>query len=80
MQSHLFGLLNYFAHPITNAISEGFNSKIQAIKADARGFRRFQNYRFRILFHCGKLDLPRLYRDFHPRSSPKNPETALWKH
>lgn len=57
LQSHLFGLLNYFVHPITNAISEGFNSKIQAIKADARGFRRFENYRCRILFHCGKLDL-----------------------
>jgi transposase len=57
LQTHLFGLLNYFTHPITNAISEGFNSKIQAIKADARGFRRFENYRYRILFHCGKLDL-----------------------
>lgn len=57
LQSHLFGLLSYFVHPITNAISEGFNSKIQAIKADARGFRRFDNYRDRILFHCGKLDL-----------------------
>lgn len=57
LRDHLFGLLNYFAHPITNALSEGFNSKIQAIKADARGFRRFANYRYRILFHCGKLDL-----------------------
>ncbi len=50
LQSHLQGLLNFFLHPITNAISEGFNSKIQAIKADARGFRRFENYRYRILF------------------------------
>jgi len=57
LEQHLHGLLNYFVHPITNAISEGFNSKIQAIKADARGFRRFENYRTRILFHCGKLDL-----------------------
>jgi transposase len=57
LKNHLNGLLNYFTHPITNAISEGFNSKIQAIKADARGFRRFENYRYRILFHCGKLDL-----------------------
>ncbi|MBM3867053.1 MAG: transposase, partial [Verrucomicrobia bacterium] len=31
--------------------------RIQAIKADARGFRRFANYRTRILFFCGKLDL-----------------------
>jgi transposase len=57
LKEHLHGLLNYFTHPITNALTEGFNSKIQAIKADARGFRRFENYRARILFFCGKLDL-----------------------
>jgi hypothetical protein len=27
------------------------------IKANARGFRNFTNYRVRILFLCGKLDL-----------------------
>jgi hypothetical protein len=37
--------------------AEGFNSAIQLIKANARGFRNFTNYRARILFHCGKLDL-----------------------
>ena len=57
LKAHLSGLLTYFTHPITNALTEGFNSKIQAIKADARGFRRFENYRARILFFCGKLDL-----------------------
>ena len=57
LQSHLSGLLNYFVHPITNAITEGFNSRIQSLKAAARGFRRFANYRTRILFFCGKLDL-----------------------
>ena len=57
LKTHLLELLNYFAHPITNALTEGFNSKIQAIKADARGFRSFANYRIRILFHCGKLNL-----------------------
>ncbi|MBL8809894.1 MAG: transposase, partial [Planctomycetaceae bacterium] len=34
-----------------------FNSRIQAIKSNARGFKSFQNYRTRILFFCGKLDL-----------------------
>ena len=58
LQSHLSGLLNYFDHPIANAITEGFNSRIQALKAAARGFRSFANYRTRILFFCGKLDLP----------------------
>lgn len=57
LQDHLLGLLNYFAHPITNALTEGFNSRIQAIKANARGFRRFAAYRARILFHLGKLDM-----------------------
>jgi len=57
IERHLVNLLTYFVHPITNAISEGFNSKIQAIKSDARGFRSFTNYRARILFHCGKLNL-----------------------
>ena len=57
LHSHLSHLLTYFLHPITNAMSEGFNSRIQAIKADARGFRRFAIYRTRILFHCGKLSM-----------------------
>jgi transposase len=57
LHQHLTNLLTYFMHPISNAVSEGFNSRIQAIKADARGFRRFINYRSRILFHCGKLNM-----------------------
>jgi len=57
LHQHPTNLLTYFMHPITNAVSEGFNSRIQAIKADARGFRRFINYRSRILFHCGKLNM-----------------------
>lgn len=57
LRRHLEGLLSYFEHPITNAVSEGLNSKIQSIKASARGFRNFANYRIRILFTCGKLDL-----------------------
>jgi transposase len=59
LQAHLSGLLTYFTYRITNALTEGFNSKIQAIKADARGFRRFENYCIRILFFCGKLDMLR---------------------
>lgn len=57
LKAHLSGLLNYFIYPITNAVTEGLNSKIQQIKANARGFRSFANYRTRILFFCGKLDL-----------------------
>lgn len=43
LNDHLAGLINYFVHPITNAMTEGFNSKIQAIKSNARGFRSFAN-------------------------------------
>ena len=42
---------------LTNATAEGFNSRVQSIKSAARGFRNFENYRTRILFYCGKLDL-----------------------
>jgi len=57
LKRHLEGLLAYLEHPITNAVAEGLNSKIQSIKASARGFRNFENYRISILFHCGKLDM-----------------------
>jgi transposase len=57
LRRHQEGLLNYITHRITNATAEGFNSAIQTIKANARGFRSFENYRIRILFFCGKLDL-----------------------
>jgi len=62
LKRHLPNLLSYFLYRITNATSEGFNSVIQALKYAARkyaarGFRSFKNYRTRILFFCGKLDL-----------------------
>ncbi len=57
LKRHFEDIISYLRHPITNAVTEGLNSKIQAIKASARGFRSFFNYRTRILFFCGKLDL-----------------------
>jgi transposase len=57
IKRHLEDILTYLRHPITNAVTEGLNSKIQAIKSNARGFRSFENYRTRILFFCGKLNL-----------------------
>lgn len=57
MKLHLPNILTYLRHQITNAMMEGFNSKIQSIKANARGYRNFANYRVAILFYCGKLDL-----------------------
>jgi transposase len=57
IKAHFENIITYLRHPITNAVAEGLNSKIQALKANARGFRSFLNYRTRILFFCGKLDL-----------------------
>jgi len=57
LKRHLENILTYFRHPITNAVTEGLNSRIQTLKSNARGFRAFENYRTRILFYCGKLDL-----------------------
>ena len=57
MKRHLDNILTYLRHQITNAMMEGFNSKIQSIKANARGYRNFANYRIAILFYCGKLEL-----------------------
>lgn len=57
LKAALPGLLNYFAHPITNALSESLNSRIQSIKSAARGFHSFETFRTRILFFLGGLDL-----------------------
>ena len=57
LRRHEEGLLSYSKHGISNACAEGFNSAIQIIKTNARGFRNFKNYRAKILFHCGKLDM-----------------------
>lgn len=57
LKRRIENLLTWFEHPITNAHAEGFNSRIQAIKSQARGFRNFANYRSSILFYCGKLSL-----------------------
>lgn len=57
LKRHLTGILAYVKHRITNAVTEGLNSKIQTLKANARGYRNFAHYRTAILFHCGKLSL-----------------------
>jgi len=57
INDHFENIITYLKHRITNAATEGFNGVIQSIKANARGFRNFENYRVAILFQCGKLDL-----------------------
>ncbi len=57
LKCHLDRILSWFRHHISNGMAEGYNSRIQSIKTAARGFRNFANYRTRILFFCGKLNL-----------------------
>jgi transposase len=57
LKRHLPNLLTYFKHRITNALSEGINSKIQTFKLMACGYRNREHYKTAILFHCGGLDL-----------------------
>ena len=57
LKVHLTNLLTYFTHRITNATSEGINSKIQMIKLMACGYRNREHYKAAIYFHCGGLDL-----------------------
>ena len=55
--NHIDQILMYFKHKITNATSEGLNSKIQKVKAMACGFRNKENFKTAIYFHCGGLKL-----------------------
>ncbi len=57
LQRHLANLLTYFKHRITNATTEGINSKIQTLKLMACGYRNREHYKTAIYFHCGGLDL-----------------------
>jgi transposase len=50
-------IITYLKHPITNAISESINSRIQWVQFTARGFRNKGNFMTSIYFHCGGLDL-----------------------
>ena len=37
----------------TNSITEGFHNKMEMLSRRAFGFRNFNNYRMRVLAHCG---------------------------
>jgi len=57
VKRHLHNVLTYYAHPITNAVAEGLNSKIAGIQKRACGFRNRDHFKIAIYFHCGGLDL-----------------------
>ena len=57
IKRHLEGIVNAIYHRVTNARSEGINSRIQWIKYTARGFRNRERFRNAIYFHLGGLDM-----------------------
>jgi transposase len=57
IKRHYDGVMAYFAHRLTSATAEGLNSRIQAIRVQARGYRNREHFKTAIYFHLGGLDL-----------------------
>ena len=57
LQRRIENVLSYCKHEITNAVAEGLNSKIMAIKRRACGYRNKENFKTAIYFFCGGLEL-----------------------
>jgi transposase len=53
----LDNIINHCHHQLTNAVAEGLNSKIMAIKRRAGGYRNVRNFKNVIYFYCGGLQL-----------------------
>lgn len=49
--------MSYFAHRVSNAGAEGLDSRIQAIRVSARGYRNREHFETAIWFHLGGLQL-----------------------
>lgn len=57
IKRHLDNVLTYCTHRMTNAVAEGINSKIMAIKRRAGGYRNPEHFKIAIYFFCGGLEL-----------------------
>ena len=57
IRDRLSNVVSYCTHGITNAVAEGMNSKIMAIKIRVGGYRNRNNFKTAIYFDCGGLDL-----------------------
>ena len=57
IKNHWQGVANAIVYKITNACTEGLNSKMEKMKRDAYGFRSKDRFRIAALFHCGGLAL-----------------------
>jgi len=45
-------ILNYFKRRLTNGKTEGFNRKAKLIQRAAYGFKKFSNYRLKLIYLC----------------------------
>ena len=57
IKTRLANVVSYCTHGITNAVAEGINSKIMAIKRRVGGYRNRENFKTPIYFYCGGLEL-----------------------
>lgn len=57
IKNHLPQVLNFFRFRITNAYSEGCNSKIQTLIQKACGYRNRERLKRDLFFHFGNLDM-----------------------
>jgi transposase len=57
IKERLPNVVSYCTHGITNAVAEGVNSEIQAIKQRVGGYRNIENFKTAIFFYCGGLNL-----------------------
>ena len=57
LKGRLDNILTYCKLRITNAVAEGINSKLMAIKRRACGYRNPQHFKTAAFFFCGGLDL-----------------------
>lgn len=47
-----YEILNYFRRRVTNGKTEGFNRKAKLIQRSAYGFKKFENYRLKLIYLC----------------------------
>lgn len=50
---YFYGIYNYFKYKVTNAQSEGFNTKVNIIKRRAYGFSDLEYFKLKIFQSCG---------------------------
>ena len=57
IHERLENVVSFCTHGITNAVAEGINSKIMAIKRRVGGYRNREHFKTAIYFYCGGLSL-----------------------